>query len=67
MAATYRAVMMTKKRVPDGLQVVELPIEDPGPGRLRVRVRAAGVGATDLMIFVRHLCVRVKIALRPGL
>jgi len=25
-----------------------LPVEPPGPGQLRIRVRAAGVGATDL-------------------
>src|SRR5580693_4826293 len=50
MPATYRAVMLTKKGRPDGLQVVELPMEVPGPGQLRVRVLAAGVGSTDLII-----------------
>src|SRR5215471_20237127 len=47
-AATYRAVMLTKKGGPEVLQIVELPIEPPGPGQLRVRVRAAGVSSTDL-------------------
>jgi NADPH:quinone reductase-like Zn-dependent oxidoreductase len=50
MPTTYRAVMLTKKGGPDGLQVVELPMESPGPGQLRVRVLAAGVGSTDLII-----------------
>ena len=50
MTATYQAVMLTKKGGPEGLQIVELPIELPGPGQLRVRVRAAGVGATDLIM-----------------
>jgi NADPH:quinone reductase len=45
---TYRAVMLTKKGGPEVLQVVELPLQEPGPGELRVRVRATGVGATDL-------------------
>jgi NADPH2:quinone reductase len=46
--ATYRAVMLTKKGGPEVLQGVDLPVEEPGPLQLRVRVRAAGVGFTDL-------------------
>src|ERR1700722_10355779 len=49
---TYRAVMLTRKGGPkamDVLEVVELPIPEPGPRQARVRVTAAGVGATDLM------------------
>jgi hypothetical protein len=50
-ATTYRAVMLTRKSTSlDVLQIVELPIVAPGPGQLRVRVRAVGVGATDLMM-----------------
>jgi NADPH:quinone reductase len=50
-ATTYRAVMLTRKSTSlDVLQLVELPIIEPGPGQLRVRVRAVGVGATDLMM-----------------
>jgi NADPH2:quinone reductase len=50
-ATSYRAVMLTRKSSSlDVLQNVELPIIDPGPGQLRVRVRAVGVGATDLMM-----------------
>jgi NADPH2:quinone reductase len=50
-ATTYRAVMLTRKSTSlDVLQLVELPIVAPGPGQLRVRVRAVGVGATDLMM-----------------
>jgi NADPH:quinone reductase len=50
VGTTYRAVMLTKKGGPETLQVVELPIEPPGPGQLRIRVQAAGVGATDRMM-----------------
>src|SRR5215467_8997422 len=60
-AATYRAVMLTKKGGPEVLQIVELPIEPPGPGQLRVRVRAAGVGLDRLDLFGRKLSVRPKI------
>jgi NADPH:quinone reductase-like Zn-dependent oxidoreductase len=50
MAATYRAVMVTKAGGPEVLQIVELPVESPGPGQMRVRVRAAGVGSTVLIM-----------------
>src|SRR5277367_1390690 len=50
-ATTYRAVMLTRKSTSlDVLQIVELPVVAPGPGQLRVRVLAVGVGATDLMM-----------------
>ncbi|MBL8957014.1 MAG: zinc-binding dehydrogenase [Myxococcaceae bacterium] len=48
MTKTYRAVMLTKKGGPEVLEQVELPMVEPGPGELRVRVLATGVGATDL-------------------
>src|SRR6185295_9484144 len=46
--ATYRAVMLTKKGGPEVLETVELPLREPEPGELRVRVLACGVGATDV-------------------
>ena len=49
MAATYSAVMLTRPGGPEVLQCIELPIEQPGSGQIRVRVRAAGVGSTDLI------------------
>jgi NADPH:quinone reductase len=66
VAATYRAVMLTKKGGPAGLQVVELPIVHPGPRQLRVRVRAAGVGATDLAILAGNYMYASKMPFVPG-
>jgi NADPH:quinone reductase len=66
MAATYRAVMLPVKGGPDVLQVVELPVEPPGAGQLRVRVRAAGVGATDLLVLSGTYMFAPKIPLVPG-
>ncbi len=50
MTATYRATMLTKKGDTDVLQPVELPVTEPGPGQVRVRVRASGVGYTDVIM-----------------
>ena len=66
MAAKYRAVMLTKKGGPEVLQVVELPVEVPGPGQLRLRVRAAGVGATDLLMLKGNYMFAPKIPFVPG-
>ena len=66
MAMTYRAVMLTRKGGPEVLQVVELPIEQPGPKQLRVRVRAAGVGSTDLAMLAGNYLYAPKIPFVPG-
>ncbi len=66
MAATYRAVMLTKKGGPEVLEVVDLPVENPGPGQLRIRVRAAGVGATDLNMLGGNYMFAPKIPFVPG-
>ena len=41
---TYKAVQVTE---PGKLQLVELPIREPEPGRVRVRVEACGVCHSD--------------------
>jgi NADPH:quinone reductase-like Zn-dependent oxidoreductase len=66
MTATYRAVMVTKRGGPEVLQIVELPVEPPGPGQLRVRVHAAGVGSTDLLLLAGKYRYAPKIPVVPG-
>jgi len=66
MAATYRAVMLRKAGGPEVLQCVELPVEPPNPGQLRVRVRAAGVGSTDLIMLTGKYMFAPKIPFVPG-
>ena len=69
MSATYRAVMLTRKGDPknlDVLQIMDLPVQEPGPGQLRVRIRAAGVGSTDLMVLAGSYRFAPKIPLVPG-
>jgi NADPH:quinone reductase-like Zn-dependent oxidoreductase len=48
------------------LQAVDLPIIDPGPGELRVAVRAAGVGATDLTMLAGDYMFAPKIPFVGG-
>jgi NADPH:quinone reductase-like Zn-dependent oxidoreductase len=46
---SYRAIRLNGKGGLDQLEEVELPLLPPGPGELRIRVRASGVGFTDIM------------------
>jgi NADPH:quinone reductase-like Zn-dependent oxidoreductase len=66
MAATYRAVMLMKPGGTEALQIVDLPLEPPGPGQLRVRVHAAGVGSTDLIMLAGKYRYAPKIPLVLG-
>ncbi len=66
MAATYRAVMLTARGGPEVLRVVDLPLAAPGPGQVRVRVMAAGVGATDLAMLSGSYLYAPKIPFVPG-
>lgn len=63
---TYRAVMLTRKGGPEALQVVEQPLEPPGAGELRIRVSAAGVGATDVSMLNGNYPFAPKIPFVPG-
>jgi len=58
--------MLTRKGGPEALQVVDLPVEALGPGQLRVRVGAAGVGATDLIQLAGNYMYAPKIPFVPG-
>jgi NADPH:quinone reductase-like Zn-dependent oxidoreductase len=46
--SSYRAIQLQGKGGLDQLKLVELPLEPPKPGELRIKVRAAGAGFTDI-------------------
>jgi NADPH2:quinone reductase len=46
---TYRAIQLKGKGGLDQLQEIELPLEPPQKGEIRIRVRASGVGFTDIL------------------
>jgi len=67
VAGTYRAVMLTRKGGPEVLKVVELPVEAPGPGQLRVRVRCCRRRLDRLDDVDRKLSVRAEDTVRARL
>ncbi|MFL5355335.1 alcohol dehydrogenase catalytic domain-containing protein [Archangium sp.] len=66
MTSTYRAVLLTRKGGPDALELRELPLEPPGPGQVRVRVRATGVGFTDIIMRRGYYPYAPKFPFTPG-
>lgn len=63
---TYRAVMLTGKGEPDVLRVVELPLVEPGPGEVRLAVRATGAGGTDIIMRRGFYPYAPKLPFVPG-
>src|ERR1700676_4785357 len=51
---------------PDGAQAMDLQGGDPGPGELRVAVRASGIGATDLTMLAGDYMFAPKIPFVGG-
>jgi NADPH:quinone reductase-like Zn-dependent oxidoreductase len=69
MTSTYRAVMAKRKggaKDLDVLELVDLPVQEPGPGQIRVRIRAAGVGSTDFNVLAGSYLFAPKLPLVPG-
>jgi NADPH2:quinone reductase len=66
MTAQYKAMMVTKAGGPEALTCVALPVQAPRAGQLRVRVRAAGVGSTDLMVLAGKYRYAPGLPVVPG-
>jgi len=63
---TCKAIVLTRRGGPEVLQPAELPIPQPAAGEVRLRVKAAGVGATDLIMLTGSYAYAPKIPFVPG-
>ncbi|MEV6072009.1 zinc-binding dehydrogenase [Nocardia sp. NPDC052001] len=45
---TFRAAVVRTPNGPDSIEIIDLPVTEPGPGEVRVAVAAAPVNPTDL-------------------
>ena len=48
--ATYRAAVVRTPGGPDSIEIIDLPVAEPGPGEVRVQVAAAPVNPVDLSV-----------------
>lgn len=66
MASTYRAMMITRPGGPEVLEPRDLPLVAPGPGELRVRVKACGIGSTDMIMLAGNYRFAPKLPIVGG-
>jgi NADPH:quinone reductase-like Zn-dependent oxidoreductase len=64
--ASYRATVLTGKGGLEKLVVQELPAPELAPGEVRVRVRASGVGSTDVTMRRGFYPYAPKLPFAPG-
>lgn len=65
-SATYKALVLKGKGGYDQLEIQDLPLVDPRPGQLRVRVRATGAGSTDTIMRTGYYPFAPKFPFSPG-
>jgi NADPH:quinone reductase len=62
-----RAVVCDAYGPPEGLKVEERPVPEPGPGEVRVRIKAAGVNFADLLMVGGSYQDKPPLPFIPGL
>ncbi|OAV52604.1 NADPH:quinone oxidoreductase [Rhizobium sp. WYCCWR10014] len=61
-----KAVQFTRFGPPDVLEVVEMPVPEPGPGEVLVRVHAAGVNFFEVLMRADRYAVTPDLPMFPG-
>jgi NADPH:quinone reductase-like Zn-dependent oxidoreductase len=49
-SSTFRAAVVRTPGAPDSIEIVDLPVAEPGPGEVRVAIAAAPVNPVDLAV-----------------
>lgn len=62
-----KAVQFTRFGPPDVLELVELPVPEPGPGEVLVRVHAAGVNFFEVLMRADRYAVTPNLPMFPGI
>lgn len=62
-----RAVVCRRLEGPDGLSIEDVPVPEPGPEEVRIRVAAAGVNFADTLITRGRYQIRPELPFVPGL
>jgi NADPH2:quinone reductase len=61
-----RAVVAEKVSEPEDLRVVELPLPEPGPGEIRIDVKAAALNFADSLIIAHKYQLKPEFPFSPG-
>jgi NADPH2:quinone reductase len=61
-----KAVLCRRHGLPDTLELAELPSPEPGPGQVRIAVKAAGVNFPDTLIIQNKYQFKPALPFSPG-
>jgi NADPH:quinone reductase-like Zn-dependent oxidoreductase len=50
MSTTFRAAVVRTPGVPDSIEIIDVPVVEPGPGQVRVEIAGAAVNPVDLAL-----------------
>ncbi|CAL9435905.1 2-haloacrylate reductase [Streptomyces sp. enrichment culture] len=50
MATTFRTAVVRSPEGPDAIEMIEVPLAEPGPGQVRLAIAGAGVNPVDLAV-----------------
>ncbi|MGW1742137.1 NADP-dependent oxidoreductase [Nocardia sp. NPDC001965] len=50
MSSTFRSAVVRTPAGPDSIEIIDVPVTEPGPGRVRVEITAATVNPVDLAL-----------------
>jgi NADPH:quinone reductase-like Zn-dependent oxidoreductase len=50
MSTTFRTAVVRTPTGPDSIEIIEVPVVEPGPGQVRVEIAGAGVNPVDLAV-----------------
>ncbi len=67
MSQPMRAVQVSAFGGPEVLKLAEVPIPEPGPGQVLIRVRAAGVNPVDTYIRAGQYAIKPELPYIPGI
>ena len=65
--ATFRAAVVRTPDGPDSIEIVNVPLRQPGPGEVRIDVRAAGVNFADILMVAGRYQEKPPLPFSPGL
>ncbi|GBF04250.1 zinc-binding alcohol dehydrogenase [Deinococcus aerius] len=67
MSDTMRAVVVERLGPPDVMELRDVPIPQPGPGEVRLRVEAVGINFADVLAVAGEYLTRTRVPYTPGM
>ncbi|MDL2343584.1 NADPH:quinone oxidoreductase family protein [Deinococcus sp. MIMF12] len=67
MSDTMKAIVVERLGPPEVMELRELPIPQPGPGEVRLRVEAVGINFADALAVSGEYLTRTKLPYTPGM